>query len=69
MVLTEQVARTKECMFVRVQLYAPDMKDNPPVNRTSADFNCRASDCMHWRWWGKTTQGYCGLAGRPEREG
>lgn len=50
MIVTEKEAYTKACMFVRAQLYAPDVAVNPAVNRCSADFNCRASECMHWEF-------------------
>lgn len=78
MLLTEKVARTKWCPFVRIQhdnrLYNT-MSDG--FENTERMYHCIGTSCMSWRQFHlahmKGTMpppdemhGYCGLAGRPE---
>ncbi len=77
MLISENVARTKWCPFVRVD-------ESNRHNNTMTDgfenaervYRCIASDCMGWRQFhlshlkggegGVTAHGYCGYAGKPE---
>jgi hypothetical protein len=78
MLMTDKVARAKWCPYVRID------NSNRLYNSLTDEFqnsekmyHCIASDCMGWRelhlshlkgTGGVESHGYCGYAGKPERE-
>ena len=69
--MTEEEAKKKWCPFAR-QMVSIDQLENPVAIASANRFHkdkiagCLASRCMAWRWRDDvTTDGYCGLAGKP----
>jgi hypothetical protein len=82
MLLSETVARTKWCPFIRLDNSNRLFNTNTDgFENTNRMYHCIGSSCMSWREFhlshikgGLETgekqepHGYCGLAGRPELE-
>jgi len=79
MMVSEKVARTKWCPFVRIDNNNRVFNTNTDgFENTNRMYHCIASSCMSWREFHLThvkggvgdgptdVHGYCGLAGRPE---
>jgi len=76
MIKSETEAKKRWCPMVRC-VEASDCKLHGPFNRyhSGSGINtidghqslCIASDCMMWRWSDReASEGYCGLAGKPQ---
>ena len=79
MMISDQVARTKWCPFVRID--SSNRKHNTMTDgfaNSEKMYHCIAGDCMGWRQFhlshmkgsseGIVAHGYCGYAGKLELE-